>query len=194
MTKGFRLFPACYLLFAVLPASASSAGADASFVEAPRGIYVDKGACPFECCRYGAWKVRKTTTAYASPGAYSERVGEYRPGTDVTALTGEVHTAPGRFIVKKAHAIYKPGDILLVLTYIGEGYFKIWFDGRISVEDLNFSPAGGSAGPRCEASQRCWGELTGKLNSSWWIQIQSADGWIGWSNQSENFAGKDACG
>ncbi len=194
MKKGSGPKSSCFLLFAVIFISALFSARNASSLEAPKGKYIDKGACPFECCRYGPWKVKKTTTAYASPDASSDLVGEYQSGTKVTALTGEVHTVPGRFIVKKAHARYKPGDVILVLTYLGEAHFKIWFHGRMSIENLEFSPAGGSAGRRCEATQYCWGELTGKLEFSWWIKIKSADGWIGWTNQGENFDGQDACG
>ena len=183
----------CFSLFAIIFISAFFPAADASSVEAPKSVYIDKGACPFECCRYGSWTVRKTTTAHISPDTFSDRAGEYQSGAKVTALSGEVHTVPGRFIVKKAHARYTPGDTILVLTYLGEGHFKIWFNERMYVEDLNFSPAGGSTGKRCEVGRYCWGELTGKLKSSWWIKIKNADGWIGWTNQGENFDGKDAC-
>ncbi len=136
MKKGASPKSSCYLLFAVIFISALLSARNASSLEAPKGKYIDKGACPFECCRYGPWKGRKTTTAYASPDASSDLVGEYQSGTKVTALTGEVHTVPGRFIVKKAHARYKPGDVILVLTYLGEAHFKIWFN--LVVRALSF--------------------------------------------------------
>ena len=28
-------------------------------------VYVDKGACPFECCAYGHWKAEKETNIFA---------------------------------------------------------------------------------------------------------------------------------
>jgi hypothetical protein len=155
---------------------------------------VDRGACPFECCAYRQWKTEKTTTAYARPDKRSKRVGKFVAGTKVAALTGEVRTVAGRFVVKKAYQKYRPGDIIWVYTYSGEGLFKIWFKGKMSEENLGFSPYGGSMGKRCEATEQCWGELEKELRMTWWIKIKSADGWVGWTNQGENFSGADLCG
>jgi hypothetical protein len=109
-------------------------------------------------------------------------------------MTGEVHTIPSRFVVKKPHAPYKPGDVLWIYTYQGEGFFKVWFKGRMYVEDLLFSPYGGSGGPRCEATDQCWGEMDKRLDSVWWIKIRLAGGRTGWTNEGENFSGADSCG
>jgi len=157
-------------------------------------FFVDRGACPFECCTYRRWKTEKTTTAYARPDTSSKRVGRFLAGTRVVALTGEVRTVAGRFVVKKTHEKYKPGDIIWVYTYYCEGLFKIWFKGKMSDEDLGFSPYGGSGGKRCEEAGQCWGELDKELRMTWWIKIKSADGWVGWTNQGENFSGADQCG
>jgi hypothetical protein len=161
----------------------------------PPEFYIDKGACPGECCTYREWTVQKVMATYARPDLNSARVGNLRAGTKVIALTGEVHTIPSRFVIKKAYEKYQPGDILWVYTYIGEGHFKIWFKGKMYQEALGFSPYGGSPGERCETSvEYCWGELDRKLRMTWWIKIKSKDGRIGWTNQGENFRGADACG
>ncbi len=161
---------------------------------APPKFYIDKGACPFECCTYRIWKVRKTTIAYARPDTNSPRIGWFKAGTKVVAITGEVHTVSSRFVVKKPYQRYKPGDVLWVYTYLGEGVFKVWFDGKMYKESLIFNPGGGSLGKRCEASNYCWGELDRELKMKWWIKIKSKEDRIGWTNRGENFSGADACG
>jgi hypothetical protein len=161
--------------------------------EPPR-FFVDKGACPFECCQYGRWKTEKTTRLYQRPDIRSKQVASVRAGSRVTALTGEVHTVPSRFLVKKAHERYKPGEVIWVYTYQGEGFFKVWYKGRMYTEELVFSPYGGSTGTRCEEEKTCWGELDKELNSIWWIKVRSADGRVGWTNAGGNFSGADACG
>jgi len=120
-------------------------------------VYVDKGACPFECCAYGKWKTEKETILYSMPDKKTERVGKCVTGSPVIAETGEVHTVAGRFLVKKAWKKYKPGDILWIYTYTGEGIFKVWDDGRFVEMQLDFSPYGGSSGCRCEVEKECWG-------------------------------------
>ena len=45
--------------------------------------YIDKGACPFECCQYGAWKVGKDTVIYDKPQSGARRVGLLKKGSRV---------------------------------------------------------------------------------------------------------------
>lgn len=161
--------------------------------EGPLKTFVDMGACPFECCQFGSWKVEKTTRAFVLPSKNSKQAGKFSAGTSVLALTGEVRTVPSKFLVKKEYGRYKPGDELWVYTYLGEGFFKVWFEGKMYKEDLGFSPYGGTPGNRCEKSEYCWGELDKDVESAWWVKIKSPDGWIGWTNQPENFSGKDGC-
>src|SRR5215510_9222039 len=90
-------------------------------VESPPPTYIVKDVCPFECCVYRAWHTKTDTVAYAKPDQNTKVVGLIKAGATVEALTGEVHSRPVRFVVKKPHAAYKPGDVLWVYTYVGEG-------------------------------------------------------------------------
>lgn len=161
--------------------------------DSPPARYIDKGACPFECCIYRAWNAKKDTIFHAHPDKASKVIGIVEMGTTVEAITGEVHSSPVRFVVKKPHAEYTPGDILWVYTYLGEGHFKVWRNGVMQEENLGFSPYGGSPGARCENNEQCWGELEAELNFSWWVKLRSSEGWQGWSYQPEHFGNKDAC-
>ena len=187
MTKHWlRLLLVLFILLAPLRTSFSQ--------KAPPSFLNDKGACPFECCTYRRWKTKRTTKLYQRPDVRSRQIGRAVAGSRVRALTGEVHTIPSRFVVKKPHDRYRPGDVLWIYTYQGEGFFKVWFKGRMYVEELVFSPYGGSTGQRCEVTEQCWGELDKELNSVWWIKIKLAGGRVGWTNEGENFSGADACG
>jgi hypothetical protein len=151
-------------------------------------IFIDDPACPGEGCSLeGKWKVQKETILRAKPDSKSKVVGKCRVGSEVAALTGQVHTVAGKFTIKKKHEHFSPGDVIWVYTYLGEGEFKIWFDGKFSEEVLGFSPWGGSAGSRCEVAKECWGELERKLKFTWWVQIQNADGVMGWTHEVGNF-------
>jgi len=165
---------------------------------APRGgppsLFVDKGACPFECCTYGAWTAARTLHVLQQPAVSAPVVGTVRAGTAVRALTGHVITRAGRFRVNKAHGVYEPGDVLFVYTYLGEGHFKVWFGGHFYDEDLGFSPYGGSAGTRCDKPAQCWGTLQAEHQSTWWVQLLLSDGHTAWTRESHNFTGKDSCG
>lgn len=161
----------------------------------PPAVYVDKGACPFECCTYRAWKTEKTTVAYARPDRRSRRVGRFRAGTNVVALTGEVRTVPGRFVIIKPHKSYRPGDVLWVYTPLGEGFYKVWFKGRMYDEGLDYMDGPFERShPGCDETPECWGRLEKDLRVEWWVKIRSADGWVGWTDRAENFSNSDACG
>jgi hypothetical protein len=161
----------------------------------PPAIYVDKGACPFECCTYRTWKTERTTVAYARPHKRSRRVGAFKAGSKVVALTGEVRTVPGKFVILKDHGKYKPGHVLWVYTPLGEGMYKVWFRGRMYDEELQYmSGPYERSYPSCEDTPACWGKLERELRSEWWVKIRSAGGWVGWTDQAENFSNKDSCG
>jgi hypothetical protein len=181
-------------ILALLFLSCASTSALFAQSKAP-AIYVDKGACPFECCTYRTWRTEKNTVAYASPHKGSKRVGMFRAGTRVVGLTGEVRTKPGTFKITKVHAKYRPGDILLVYTPLGEGFYKVWFKGRMFEEGLDFmSGPFEQSLPRCAETPECWGTLEKQMEVDWWVKVRSRDGWVGWTNQTENFSNMDACG
>jgi hypothetical protein len=160
----------------------------------PPKLFVDKGACPFECCTYRKWKTEKTTVAYEQPNKRSKQIGKFVAGQTVRALTGEVRTVPSRFIVKHAQGKYKIGDVLWVYTYLGEGHFKVWFNGRLYDEGLDVGTNKGGDTRNCDEDKTCFGELDRDVRMTWWVKIKSPAGWIGWTNEPDNFSGADSCG
>ncbi len=140
----------------------------------PPEHYVAKGACPFECCRYGDWTVLETTELVAAPG--SKRVVGMAPkGTRVTGLTGEVHLKP------EPVAVLMKGDlpketIAFVLDYKGEGYGNVYTQGKIVSVFLGYA-------------DYCF-----QVSESCWARIKLANGTVGWTNQVDHFGKKDACG
>jgi len=149
-------------------------------------FYIDKGACPFECCTYREWRVEKATMLYAEPKSGSPSVGVAGKDSFVKAETGEVHTKPGKFIVKRGVTSFRKGDILWVYTYLGEGYFKIWYQGKLIEEEIGIDYRNPSA--------RDWGYFEVIPDSTWWVKVRTSNGIEGWTNHPENFSNKDACG
>ncbi|HXH81742.1 MAG TPA: hypothetical protein VNN07_02320 [Candidatus Tectomicrobia bacterium] len=46
----------------------------------PPPYYIDKGACPFECCVHGRWIANADTILYRQPDRNSGRVGVVKAG------------------------------------------------------------------------------------------------------------------
>jgi hypothetical protein len=108
-------------------------------------------------------------------------------GELVCALTGEVHTTPGEFVVRREHGRFAPGDTVSVLTYRGEGWFLIQYLGDQFEENLGFSPWGGTPGARCERGLDCWGVLQEPLEFDWWVRVDNLRGTVGWGLEDQAF-------
>lgn len=171
----------------------------------PPGVYVDRGACPFECCTYGTWRADSAVTLRDAPSLGSAEAGLVPKGTVVTGVTGEVHVRPGRFVLQRGARGYRvsrtgppapadsfaAGDTLGVYTYRGEGAWKVrkWGTDAELVELMLAEPGTG-----CESSNACDGRFLEKPQSTWWVQIRTPQGLTGWTTNVAAFAGKDACG
>ena len=73
----------------------------------------------------------------------------------------------------------------------GEGFTKAWFNGRgyRDVDTVEFLTG------VCERDpNKCAGTLIERSQTEWWIQIRTQSGKTGWTNESRQFAGKDALG
>ena len=162
--------------------------------KAPPEVFVDEGACPFECCTYGAWTTRALVRAFASADPDATLVATLPANSRVEALGGHVRTRGVPFVVTRAQADYRPGERLIVYTYLGEGIFRTWREGRWEEADLGFSLHGGTPGERCEASAECFGHLERTLVSTWWVQVRLPDGRLAWVDGHAGFDGQDACG
>lgn len=146
--------------------------------------YIDRGACPFECCTYRRWTVDKPTAIRARMSDKAKVLYRLRVGEKVLGMTGVVVTTrPGILEVQKDATLEGQrlvrGDRLYLLTYLGEGFYKVWLKGRIFEAD-----------PYDEAAYK----LIQPPESVWWVKVRNSRGRIGWSRQPENFGNVDQCG
>lgn len=158
-----------------LLADARQANNSGTNEKTPPHVYVDKGACPFECCTYRQWTVEKNTTLLDRPRG-TRAIARLSKGEVVTGLTGEVISTPipvtsDRDIPETG---IKKGDTFYVLHYDGEGYWKVWFRGKF--EQVHQSVIEVPA-PKSE----------------WWVKVKDSHGTVGWSLSRRNFGRQDAC-
>lgn len=150
----------------------------------PAVPFVDKGACPFECCTYREWTVDKPTVMRSAMSDGSSIAFRLRKGERVRGVTGNVITSQaGEVRVLKRTKIGKlmaqPGDTLYLLTYVGEGFHRVWYRGKITEEET-------------------WDKTIFRQIRSpkavWWVKVRNSKGQIGWSREPDNFGNKDQCG
>jgi len=150
----------------------------------PRMPYVDKGACPFECCTYQEWTVDKPTVITSAMRDGSPVAFRLKKGEKVTGVTGTVITTRSGIVrvlknMTLGNVRLKRGDNLFLLTYLGEGFSKIWYKGRIFDGDPN--------------DQELFKDIRKPIDI-WWVKVKNRRGQTGWSRQSDNFGNKNKCG
>jgi hypothetical protein len=159
----------------------------ATYAQGPTLPYSDRGACPFECCTYRDWTANKSTTLYRQMRDGSARAFTVAKGEVVRGLTGVVITTrPGvatatadTMIGPRENIRVRKGDTLYLLTYQGEGFFKVWYKGRV-ITDVQVD------------DQKI--KATRQPKSVWWVKVRNRRGQIGWSRLPDNFDNKDQCG
>jgi hypothetical protein len=168
----------CWLAPLLLLAGTAAAG------KKPPKVFIDQGACPFECCSYGEWTVKMTTVIYDEVDG-KKIIGTAKPGTKVFAQTGEVHTVPVKVKYHRPLGFtggaspsgpLEDGETVWALTFQGEDYWKVWKDGEIITEvPLHLPDKKAPA-------------------STWWVKIRLPDGLTGWIKEAHNFGNKGDCG
>ncbi len=158
--------------------------------ERPPDRYVAKGACPFECCRYGEWTAVADTDLVAAPGS-KRVVGRVRKGSRVRVLTGEVHLQPEPVLVVREGSL-PVGSIAFILDYEGEGDGAVYSQGKI------VSMFHGYDRYCLQGPAACWGETIlperKRRESQWWVKVRLANGVVGWTVEAKKFQGQDGCG
>lgn len=168
----------------------------------PPRNYEDRGACPFECCTYRDWGVRADTVFYKTRSTKSGVAFHAKKGESVRGLTGVVITIePGRAVATgdmklggngSREVKVDKGAMLYLLHYQGEGFYKIWYRGRI-YEDQPESDAEHAARPP-NVSSLPYIRLLREPNAVWWVRVRDRRGRTGWSMQTRHFGDMDACG
>ncbi|HJT07243.1 MAG TPA: hypothetical protein VJ747_09970 [Stellaceae bacterium] len=169
--------------------------------EGPPDVFIDAGACPFECCTYREWFADRDITLWDRPNS-TQIVAHLRKDDAVDGLTGEVHSIPlrvtagtdlpltaiGPAVAGNAEApdMIKAGDVFYVLHYAGEGVWKVWHRGKVA--ELEVADETGTAAKPSPAS---WPR---RLKSTWWVQVRTRQGVVGWTVSKGNFRNQDQCG
>jgi hypothetical protein len=154
------------------------------------------GACPFECCQYGAWTLRKAATIRRSPNAGAPALFTLAQESKVFADTGFVRVDTiGVVLVTQDYrdeaydATYQKGDTILVLNYLGEGFVKGWWRGRAIETTILWDEASSGRPSTAPAT------MVRPARTHWWARVKDARGRRGWMDMNEaRVGGADACG
>ena len=171
-----------------------------SLVARPVAPVVRKNVCPFECCVYREWTAIGEIPVYAAEGDTTVVAFTMSDGEPFTAIEGNVHldrlglVAVHRSVTDTIYDTYhyESGDTLVVLDYLGEGFFTAWLSGRMlevegfwMFEDPDEHET--DNGP-------AW-TVVAEPDPHWWVRVQTVDDRNGWIYMNEaRVTNADACG
>jgi hypothetical protein len=158
----------------------------------PDTVLARANACPFECCVYGDWVAGTTIPMHAAPRATGAAAFTLAAGDSMRADSGVVYVTSVALVVVEDtvsygpdHARLAPGDTLVLLDPIGEGYWTAWRRGEILQEVPPFFESWMPEGAR--------GKMIGTPAREWWVRA-TADGRTGWFTPDRyRVTGADAC-
>lgn len=159
---------------------ASAAAPAATPMSTPPNPFIDKGACPFECCTYRDWTTKKPVTLLDKPDGKTA-VAAVPAKTVVRGVTGQVWSMPVSITATHAFADspIRKGDTFYAMHSAGEGFWVVWFKGKTYSVDM---------------TQPSDGAVLEKASSKWWVQIKTKDGKVGWVLNANQFDNQDSCG
>lgn len=143
--------------------------------------YLDWGACPFECCKYGTWTALKDIPVYSARDAGKRPVATLHNGEKVAVTTGVVITLKAGEVelleektLGEGHAprlTIPKGDRIYPLHYQGEGYELFWYRGTASSSFIGATKPG---------TLYDGFRVVSAPVDEWWVRVSTRDGRKGW--------------
>ena len=174
MRARLLAFAICAVL--VAPAEAKSpplpAGAPAHWLQKP--------ACPFECCRYGRWTAVVILLLRDGASDSAKEITTISAGTSFRALTGHTETDAGVARFLQADQGFGKGQTVAIYDHIGEGHYRAWVTDHMRDVDLAELQVARIEKPPAQV---------------WWVEAQLEDGQKGWIRMPSMRAviGQDSC-
>lgn len=151
--------------------------------ERPPAPYEDWGVCPREYCAYGRWTAEAAVNAHAARSSKSPVVFSVQRDQKVTADTGVLATTSAGIVVFSSDTQVgtlklRSGDKVYLLTYEGEGLYRVWFKGR------SYSQIGPICDETLNRNRDCIGRILKRPDAEWWARIKNTPGQVGWVEMS----------
>ncbi len=176
-----------------------------SLVARPVAPIIRRNVCPFECCTYREWTAVGEIPVYATEGDTTAVAFTIKDSESFTAIEGNMHlhrlglVAVHRSVTDTIYDTYhfEPGDTLLVLDYVGEGFHTVWRGG--SLEEIEAfwrfeDPDEHGADADAPITGPAW-TVVAEPDPHWWVRVQTKDDRNGWIYMNKaHVTNADACG
>jgi len=163
--------------------------------------YLDWGVCPFECCTYQQWTAAADIPLYEKRSHKSHVAAQVKSGEKVRGISGVVVTteAGKTKVLKPVKLGYsqdsqapelslKPGDMIYTIHKVELASMLFWYHGKFYTDEVGLpEKAKGNIPFKDEL------EIVSRPKTEWWAVVESADGRIGWTDQTDSFKHVDRC-
>jgi len=149
------------------------------------------GVCFDGSCLLGTWKVSKEATLRADHAEDSTAVVIVPAGEtlQLVRIVSEVKPVHARVVFDQGR--FLEGDDFYVLNSLGEGYFRVWYYGRVVEEEIlgvSMEQTENGDWATCpEPDANCWAEARGIPEEIWWAEVKTRDGRQGWLREPASF-------
>lgn len=159
----------------------------------PAEVLVRRNACPFECCVYRDWTAETAIPVVSTPRSAAAPAFTIPKGQTFRADSGNLYvTGIARIAVTDTVPLGQgrppllPGDTIVLLDHVGEGYWNVFHRGAVLREVPGFwdSEAPNTSGIRL-----------GRYAKQWWVHVTAPDRRQGWfrADTTYRFKGADRC-
>jgi hypothetical protein len=199
-----RVFSIRHRRMIVIATLAAAAVRPALAQQPPPEPFIDREVCPFECCTYRTWTALAPIPVYGREAAAGHPVWTLERGEQFLAQGGNVHLSRvGVAVVVDTFSLLglqdtiRPthvdaGDSLFVLSFLGEGSYRIWYRGRVWISGELWP---GEREDTAKWHSRYPTKLIREPIAHWWVRIRGRSGRSGWILMDDApVDGADACG
>ena len=132
------------------------------------------------CCKKRNWKARWEVLLKREPQGSSPIVDWLKPGEVVEALESKEEYDDVRMEVIYPHGRYGVGDVFYLLKNLGEGYYRVWYYGKVTDEEIYGTSVDNR---RCNRpGKSCWARTSGSGPISvLWTKVRASDGSTSWA-------------
>lgn len=150
------------------------------------------GQCFDGSCLLKEWKIRKRATLLADHSVAAAPVTTVAFGDSVKVDKILSELQPVRAVVVFDQGRFMKGDEFFILNSLGEGFFRIWHNGRVVAEELlgvSMQQVENGEWAKCpEPDVNCWAEAEGYPEEMWWALVSTRDNKQGWLRDPSSYA------
>ena len=149
------------------------------------------GVCFDGSCLLKEWIVARETVLYGEHDPGAAVVATVTPHQILSVVQVLSEVKPVRAVVVFDQGRFLQGDEFYILNSLGEGYFRVWYYGRVVEEEIlgvSMEQAENGEWMKCpEPDVNCWAEAQGYPEEVWWARIKTGDGREGWLREPASF-------